>query len=64
VENNTRAPTPGKRGTPQARPEPDSLGEGKLRGVLETSSLQQLSNPANCCLRLRFIRLSSLSTLV
>jgi len=42
VENNTRAPTPGKRGTPRARPEPDSLGEGeqadtKPRDVLETS---------------------------
>jgi hypothetical protein len=63
VENNTRAPTPGKRGTPRARPEPDSLGEGeqadtKPRGVLETSSLKQLSNPVNCCLRLRFIGLA------
>ncbi len=65
MENNTRAPTPGMRRTPRARPEPDSLGEGeqtdtKPRGVLETSSLKQLSNPTNCCLRLRFIRVVSM----
>jgi hypothetical protein len=54
---------------PGLDPNPIAWGEGeqadtKLRGVLETSSLQQPSNPTNCCLRLRFIRLSSLSTLV
>jgi len=66
VENNTRAPTPGKRGTPRARPEPDSLGRvNKLilnqEVYWKPQVLKQLSNPANCCLRLRFIRLSSLS---
>jgi len=55
----------GRGGTPGLDPNPIAWGEGeqadtKPRGVLETSSLKQLSNPANCCLRLRFIRVVSM----